>query len=68
MMREILSGLADTTLTTSFDHNLEIGGATTSKAEALRELEHILNVKSEEMMAVGDSPNDMAMMRLAGLR
>ena len=67
MMREILSGLADTTLTTSFDHNLEIGGATTSKAEALRELEHILNVKSEEMMAVGDSPNDMAMMRLAGL-
>lgn len=67
MMREILSRLADTTLTTSFDHNLEIGGATTSKAEALRELEKILDVKPEEMMAIGDSPNDMAMMRLAGI-
>ncbi|MCQ4635319.1 Cof-type HAD-IIB family hydrolase [Anaerovorax odorimutans] len=67
MMREVLSGLEDTTLTTSFDHNLEIGGATTSKAAALRELEHILEVKPEEMMAIGDSPNDMAMMRLAGM-
>lgn len=67
MMREVLGGIADTTLTTSFDHNLEIGGATTSKAEALRELEKILGVKPEEMMAIGDSPNDMAMMRLAGI-
>lgn len=67
MMREVLSGLENTTLTTSFDHNLEIGGATTSKAAALRELEHILEVKPEEMMAIGDSPNDMAMMRLAGM-
>ena len=67
MMREVLGNLADTTLTTSFDHNLEIGGATTSKARALQELERILDVRPEEMMAVGDSPNDMAMMRLAGL-
>ena len=67
MMREVLGRLENTTLTTSFDHNLEIGGATTSKAEALRELERILGVRPEEMMAVGDSPNDVAMMKLAGL-
>lgn len=67
MMREVLGGLENTTLTTSFDHNLEIGGATTSKAGALRELGRILKVEPEEMMAIGDSPNDMAMMELAGM-
>lgn len=66
MMREVLGSLENTTLTTSFDHNLEIGGATTSKAGALRELGKILDVAPAEMMAVGDSPNDMAMMQLAG--
>ena len=67
MMREVLGELSDTTLTTSFDHNLEIGGATTSKAGALKELGNILGVAPEEMMAIGDSPNDMAMMRIAGM-
>lgn len=67
MMKEILNDLENTTLTTSFDHNLEIGGATTSKAAALQELEKILGVSPKEMMAIGDSPNDMAMMRLAGM-
>ncbi|MCI7302352.1 Cof-type HAD-IIB family hydrolase [Ihubacter massiliensis] len=66
-MRQVLLGLENTTLTTSFDHNLEIGGATTSKAAALQELEHVLGVKPEEMMAIGDSPNDAAMLRLAGM-
>lgn len=67
MMREVLGGLENTTLTTSFDHNLEIGGATTSKAGALKELGNMLGVAPEEMMAIGDSPNDMAMMQLAGM-
>ncbi len=67
MMREVLGKLENTTLTTSFDHNLEIGGSTTSKAGALKELGRILKVPPEEMMAVGDSPNDMAMMQLAGM-
>lgn len=66
-MRKVLAELPNTTLTTSFDHNLEIGGATTSKAAALRELESKLDVKPEEMMAIGDSPNDIAMMKLAGM-
>ena len=65
-MREKLQELPETTITTSFDHNLEIGGATTSKAEALRQMGKILDIKSEEMMAIGDSPNDMAMMLSSG--
>ncbi len=67
MMREKMLQIPNTTLTTAFDNNLEMGGATTSKASALLELERLLGVKPEEMMAVGDSPNDMAMMKLAGL-
>lgn len=67
MMREKLLQIPDTTLTTAFDTNLEVGGATTSKASALLHLEKVLGVSPEEMMAVGDSPNDMAMMKLAGL-
>ena len=67
MMRGVLEKIPDTTLTTAFSNNLELGGATTSKATALLELEKILGVKPEEMMAIGDSPNDMAMMELAGM-
>ena len=40
MMREVLAKIPDTTLTTAFDNNLELGGATTSKAAALQELEN----------------------------
>ncbi len=65
-MREILSRLPAVTLTTSFDHNLEIGGATTSKASALEALGRILGVSRDEIMACGDSPNDGAMMSIAG--
>lgn len=66
-LREVLQKLPDITLTTSFDHNLEIGGATTSKASALEALAGILNVSKEEIMACGDSPNDGAMIAIAGL-
>ncbi len=66
-MREELLKLPDATITSSFRHNLEIGGATTSKAEALRRMRDIFGIKKEEMMAVGDSPNDMAMLMDAGL-
>jgi len=65
-MRQVLNSLPETTITSSFPHNLEIGGATTSKAAALLQLESLLGVSPSEMMAIGDSPNDIAMMQLAG--
>lgn len=66
-MKEKLMQLPEATITSSFPHNLEIGGATTSKAEALMQMGKLLGVEPEEMMAVGDSPNDMAMLSVAGL-
>lgn len=66
-MREKMLKLPETTITSSFLHNLEIGGATTSKAEALIQMGRLLGVDPEEMMAVGDSPNDMAMLSVCGL-
>lgn len=65
---KVLSQLEDdATLTTSFDHNWEIGGKTTSKAEALVQLSGILGVETEEMMSFGDSPNDIPMIEAAGI-
>ena len=66
-MKVRLETLPEATITSSFDHNLEIGGATTSRAEALRQMGRLLGIKTEEMMAVGDSPNDMAMLSVSGL-
>ena len=57
----------DATITTSFPNNLEIGGSTTSKAEALRQLGKKLGIRREEMLAAGDSPNDIAMLQEAGI-
>lgn len=66
-MKVKLEALPDVTITSSFDHNLEIGGSTTSKAEALRQMCRLLDIEPSEMMAAGDSPNDMAMLEAAGV-
>jgi HAD-superfamily hydrolase, subfamily IIB len=66
-MRPVLLAVEGITLTSSFAHNFEIGGATTSKAEALRHLMGLLGVSKEGLLACGDSPNDGQMIRLAGV-
>lgn len=55
------------TVTTSFDNNWEIGGLTTSKANALIELCKMLDFTKEEMMGCGDSPNDITMIKACGI-
>lgn len=55
------------TITTSFDTNWEMGGLTTSKADGLRVLCEKLGIKKEEMMSFGDSPNDIPMIKAAGI-
>ena len=65
--REELAQIPDLTLTTSFIHNIEMGGVNTSKGTALAFLMERLGVSPAELMAVGDSPNDGEMMKLAGL-
>ena len=66
-MRARLAKIPGVTITSSTGFNLEIGGATTSKAEALSYLMGVLGVAPEELMACGDSPNDAKMLALAGL-
>ena len=55
------------TAVSSLPHNIEIGGATTSKARALDELAGILGYASENIMSFGDSTNDTEMVRHAGI-
>ena len=67
MMRAFLSKKQNITLTSSFDHNLEIGGVTTGKGDAVQMLAKQLEIPPENIMAVGDSPNDSSMLKLVGL-
>ncbi len=64
-LMSLLSTVDNVTLTTSFIHNIEVGGATTSKAEALRHLMGQLGLTEKELLAAGDSHNDLAMIQLA---
>jgi len=64
-LMSLLSTVENVTLTTSFVHNIEVGGATTSKAEALRYLMGKLGLTEKELLAAGDSHNDLAMIQLA---
>lgn len=66
-MKEILERIPAITVTSSVPHNLEIGGATTSKASGLAALCRILHTDLSSAMACGDSPNDMAMLAEVGL-
>lgn len=64
--RKHLESLNICTVTTSMRSNLEIGALNTSKASGLETLGEILGVSKSHMMACGDSPNDLEMLRAAG--
>lgn len=66
-MFERLQGVSGITVTSSFVHNLEIGGAETSKAKAIREICRLYGVEADSVMAFGDSPNDSRMLEAAGV-
>ena len=65
--KEILEKIEGITVTSSFPHNIEIGGPTTSKATAIEYLCRSLDIDRSEVMACGDSLNDCAMIEFAGL-
>ncbi|RXZ84261.1 HAD family phosphatase [Paenibacillaceae bacterium] len=54
-------------ITNSSPWNMEINAAGVSKASAIRELCGLLNINISEVIAVGDSLNDIAAIREAGL-
>ena len=66
-MLEVLRSLPAVTITSSEKNNLEVGGETTSKANALAELCKELDIGMERVMAFGDSPNDIHMITEAGI-
>ena len=66
-MRPPLSAIPGTTFTNSFSFNWELEGENTDKGNALRWLMERVGVTKEGLMACGDSPNDLAMLRLAAL-
>ena len=51
----------------TYDYLCEIGHPDGSKGKALKHLADSLGVKREEVVAVGDSPNDVDMIQWAGL-
>lgn len=54
-------------LTSSYYDNIEVVNKGVSKGRALEILGDYLNIKREEMIAIGDSENDLAMIKYAGL-
>ena len=64
--REIM-GLGNLSTVKAWDCNLEIFNKNTSKGTALEKLAKSLNVDICETIAVGDSENDISMLKTAGL-
>ncbi len=62
-----LDELENITTSSSWANNIEAMSKNVSKGEALKELCHRLNVKSSEVIAIGDSENDLSMLKFAGL-
>lgn len=54
------------TVTSSSSTNMELGSPTTTKANGVIELGKLLGIKPENMMACGDSLNDLAMLQACG--
>ncbi len=51
----------------SMEYNLEITSSTACKGQALQHLCHLTGVDMSEVMAMGDSNNDISMLKLAGI-
>ena len=62
----LLKEVPGITITSSFVHNWEIGGESTSKGNALKALGNMLGIDvGESLLAAGDSPNDISMIKMA---
>lgn len=66
-LRDELNKLENISTSSSWTNNIEAMGQNVSKGEALRQLCNRLQIKSEEIIAIGDSENDLSMLKFAGL-
>ncbi|HPF18543.1 MAG: HAD family hydrolase [Bacillota bacterium] len=60
-----LKGINGLTVVSSMPYNIELGGATTSKATALKALAERLGLSHDNIMSFGDSSNDAQMLAAA---
>lgn len=65
--KEELSKFEDLEVVSSWENNFEIMPAGTSKGTAVQRLAEIIGVKQEEVICIGDSENDLSMIKYAGL-
>lgn len=65
--RKELESLGNVSISSSWNNNLEAMGLNVSKGTALEELCKKLNIDPKEVIAIGDSENDISMIRFAGL-
>ena len=66
-LRKQLDDLGNINTSSSWKNNIEAMGLNVSKGQALKELCERLNVRPEEVIAIGDSENDLSMLEFAGL-
>lgn len=66
-LRDKLNDLGNINTTSSWINNIEAMGPNVSKGEALKALCEILKIEHKEVIAIGDSENDLSMLKFAGL-
>lgn len=67
LLREALSEINDIEISWSSRRNIEITKKGVSKGNAVKQLAQYYNISKEEIIAIGDSENDITMLEYAGL-
>ena len=66
-LRKELENVNGIEITSSSNHNIEITKKGASKGKAIEILANYYNIKKEEIIAIGDSDNDMSAIEFAGM-
>ena len=66
-LRKKINALDNVGTSSSWPNNIEAMAANVSKGQGLSKLCNILGIKPEEVIAIGDSENDLSMFQFAGL-
>lgn len=66
-LREELEKINGIEITSSFKNNIEITKKGTSKGSSMKILAEYYNIKKEEIIAIGDSENDLLAIEFAGM-
>jgi len=66
-LRKELENVSGIEITSSSNHNIEITKNGASKGKAIEILANYYNIKKEEIIAIGDSDNDLSAIEFAGM-